>query len=73
MPYESAQPIGNGFDQIFQATAEGSGVKPIVKTKPAPSVPSYNTNQSLNQVDENLKGRNLANEAISSERKKSAF
>ena len=63
---------GNSFDSIFTATNDGQAVQP--KSKPL-STQSYTTASvpSYGEADDNLKGRNLGSEAISSDRKKTYF
>ena len=62
----------DGFDSIFTATNDGQAVKP--KTKPL-STQSYSSSSvpSYGEPDDNLKGRNLGSESISSDRKKTYF
>jgi len=62
---------GNGFDSIFTATNDGQAVK--AKAKPL-STQSYTASvPTYGEPDDNLKGRNLGSESISSDRKKTYF
>ena len=75
----------SSFDQIFQATAHNSGSQGFSGMSSqaqgqgyqAKSTPvkfgTYDSKQSQKKTDDALKGRNLANEAISSDRKKTLF
>jgi hypothetical protein len=63
----------NGFDSIFTATNDGQAVKPKA-SKPL-STQSYSPSSvpSYGEPSDNLKGRNLGAESISSDRKKTYF
>jgi len=54
------------MDKIFKATNESNKPK-------QQKIPSYSSSSKFQSSEDNLKGRNLANDAISSERKKGFF
>jgi len=78
----TAQPVA-GFDQIFQATAQSSSSGMFStqaqgqgfqnKAPPPPRYGSYDSQQSTQNTEDALRGRNLASEAISSEKKRTLF
>jgi hypothetical protein len=70
---DSSNGGGASFDSIFTATNDGQAVK--AKSKPL-STQSYGASSnvpSYGEPDDNLKGRNLGSESISSDRKKTYF